>query len=82
MSVTPDAILDVVAQEALIERAKLIPDATLESLGIASLDIISIVFALEDRFGIVLEQSEFENVRTVGALVALIAGKTTAEPEA
>jgi acyl carrier protein len=82
MPVNPDVILDVVAEEALVDRAKLTPDATLESLGIASLDIISIVFALEDRFGIVLEQSEFENVRTVGALVELIASKAVAEPGA
>jgi len=76
MAVSADDILDVVAQEALVDKAKLTPEATLESLGIASLDIISIVFALEDRFGIVLEQSEFEDVRTVNALVNLIIGKT------
>jgi acyl carrier protein len=75
MAVSADDILDVVAQEALVDKAKLTPEATLESLGIASLDIISIVFALEDRFGIVLEQSEFEDVRTVSALVNLIIGK-------
>jgi acyl carrier protein len=77
MAVSADDILDVVAQEALVDKAKLTPDATLESLGIASLDIISIVFALEDKFGVVLEQSEFEDVRTVSALVDLILGKTT-----
>lgn len=77
MAVSADDILDVVAQEALVDKAKLAPDATLESLGIASLDIISIVFALEDKFGIVLEQAEFEDVRTVSALVDLILGKTS-----
>ena len=78
MTVSADDILDVVAQEALVDKAKLTPEATLESLGIASLDIISIVFALEDKFGVVLEQSEFEDVRTVSALVNLILGKTAA----
>ena len=75
MTVSADDILEVVAQEALVDKAKLTPEATLESLGIASLDIISIVFALEDKFGVVLEQSEFEDVRTVSALVNLILGK-------
>ena len=82
MPVSPDDILDVVAQEALVARDKLTPDATLESLGIASLDIISIVFALEDRFGVVLEQSEFEGVTTVSALVDLIVSKTAGEAPA
>jgi acyl carrier protein len=79
MPVSPDVILDVVAEEALVDRAKLTPEATLESLGIASLDIISIVFALEDRFGVVLEQAEFENIRTVNALVELIMSKTAGD---
>ncbi len=78
MPVSADEILDVVAHEAQIEREKLTPDATLESLGIASLDIISIVFALEDRFGIVLEQAEFEGVNTVSAMVGLITAKAEA----
>jgi acyl carrier protein len=76
MSIDPQSILDIVAEEALVDREKLTPDATLESLGIASLDIISIVFALEEKFGVVLEQSDFEGVTTVGGLVELIVSKS------
>jgi acyl carrier protein len=75
MPVSADDILDVVAQEALIDKAKLLPAETLESLGIASLDVINIVFALEDRFGVVLEQTEFEGVHTVDDLVKLVQAK-------
>jgi acyl carrier protein len=78
MSVTRDNVLDVIAEESLVERSALTSDATLESLGIQSLDIISIVFALEDKFGIVLEQSEFEGVTTVDQLVDIIVGKANA----
>jgi acyl carrier protein len=81
MSVSQDSILDVIAQESLVERSSLTPDATLESLGIQSLDIISIVFALEDKFGIVLEQSEFEGVTTVQQLVDIISVKANAAAE-
>lgn len=78
MPVSADDILDVVAQEALIDKAKLLPDETLESLGIASLDVINIVFALEDRFGVVLEQTEFEGVHTVDDLIKLVQAKAAA----
>jgi len=81
MSVSQDSILDVIAEESLVERSALTPDATLESLGIQSLDIISIVFALEDKFGIVLEQSEFEGVTTVQQLVDIIVVKANAAAE-
>jgi acyl carrier protein len=82
MSVSQDSILDVIAEESLVERPALTPDATLESLGIQSLDVISIVFALEDKFGIVLEQSEFEGVTTVQQLVDIIMVKANAATEA
>jgi acyl carrier protein len=82
MSVTRDNVLDVIAEESLVERSALTSDATLESLGIQSLDIISIVFALEDKFGIVLEQSEFEGVTTVDQLVEIIVNKANAADSA
>jgi acyl carrier protein len=78
MSVSRDDVLDVIAEEALVERSKLTSEATLESLGIQSLDIISIVFALEDKFGISLEQSEFEGVTTLDQLVDIILNKANA----
>jgi acyl carrier protein len=82
MSVSRDSVLDIIAEESLVERSALAPGATLESLGIQSLDIISIVFALEDRFGIVLEQSEFEGVTTVDQLVDIIVAKANAAAQA
>ena len=74
-----NSVLDIIAEEALVDRAKLTPEATLESLGIASLDIISIVFALEERFGLVLEQSDLEGVQSLGQLVDLILSRADVE---
>ena len=59
-TITVDDIYDLLAAEAPVDRADLRPEATLESLGIASLDVISVLFALEDRFGVVVEQSDVE----------------------
>jgi acyl carrier protein len=72
MAIDRNSVLDVIAEEALVDRAKLVSEATLESLGIASLDVISIVFALEERFGVVLEQSDFEGVESLGQMVDVI----------
>jgi acyl carrier protein len=79
MTIDRDSVLDIIAEEALVDRAKLTPEATLESLGIASLDIISIVFALEERFGLVLEQSDLEGVQSLGQLVDLILSRADVE---
>lgn len=79
MTIDRNCVLDIIAEESLVDRSKLTPEATLESLGIASLDIISIVFALEERFGLVLEQSDFEGVQSLGQLVHLVLARAQAE---
>jgi acyl carrier protein len=45
-------ILDIVAHETGVDRALLLPDATIEALGIPSLDMVQTVFELESRFDI------------------------------
>lgn len=67
-------ILDIVAQKAMIDRARLTPEAKLADLQIASLDVVEIVFALEDKFQIQIPfnanstNMEFE---TVGEVIAV-----------
>jgi acyl carrier protein len=78
MTIDRNCVLDIIADESLVDRTKLTPEATLESLGIASLDIISIVFALEERFGLVLEQSDFEGLQSLGQLVDLVLDRAQA----
>ena len=70
-----DEILDIVAQKALIDRSKLTRDAKLADLNVSSLDMVEVMFALEDKFGIELpfnantNANEFE---TVGDVITLV----------
>jgi acyl carrier protein len=45
-------ILDIFAKETFVDRAKLVPEATIDELGIASLDVVQAVFAIESEFNI------------------------------
>jgi acyl carrier protein len=66
-------ILDIVAAETFIDRAKLLPDATINDLGMASLDIVQAIFALESEFDIeipVAREGGGAEFNTVGELVA------------
>jgi len=45
-------ILDIIARETGTEREKLTPEATIEELGIPSLDLTQAVFELETHFDI------------------------------
>lgn len=43
-------ILDIVAKETAVDRARLVPDAQISDLGIPSLDLVQAIFAIEERF--------------------------------
>lgn len=75
-------VLDIVAEKARIGREKLALDAKLTDLNIASLDVVEIVFALEEKFDVQLPynanaaQAEFNTVGdVVKAVQAVVAQK-------
>ncbi|MDG1354135.1 MAG: acyl carrier protein [Sulfitobacter sp.] len=51
MSVT-DQVIAIIAEQALLEPEDVIPDSTLESLGIDSLGLVESIFAIEEAFDI------------------------------
>ncbi len=70
-------ILGIVAREANIDRSLLMPEATIEELGIASIDLTLAVFELEKHFNIeipVVAAAENAEFRTVGDLVRHVIG--------
>ncbi|HEU0118057.1 MAG TPA: acyl carrier protein [Alphaproteobacteria bacterium] len=80
-----DEILDVVAQKAMIDRSKLTPEAKLADLNVSSLDMVEVIFALEDKFGIELpfnantNTTEFE---TVGDVISMVEKQLAGKPPA
>ena len=72
---TADQVLDLIAKEVPTDRAKLDPARTLDELDIASLDIISVTFALEDQMGVVVEQADFAHAKTLGDFVDVVLAK-------
>jgi acyl carrier protein len=64
-----DELFDVIAKEALVDRERLTRDAKMDDLGIASLDVISILFEVEEKFGIHVEDDELTDCVTLGDLI-------------
>ena len=67
-----DEILDIVAKETGIDRARLLPGASIEELGIPSLDMVQTIFELESRFDVeipVVSERAGAEFATVGDLV-------------
>lgn len=66
-------ILDIIAKETGVERALLVPEATLEELGIPSLDLTQAVFEIETYFDVeipVVADREGAEFTTIGSLVS------------
>jgi acyl carrier protein len=53
-------------------------DASLESIGMTSVGMIELVYAVEDRFSIHIDDDEVrpENFASIGSVVALVARKS------
>ena len=43
-------ILDIVAKETAVDRARLVPDAQISDLGIPSLDLVQAIFVIEEKY--------------------------------
>jgi acyl carrier protein len=70
-----DDIVAIIADEARIDHAKLVPDATLASLDIASLDVVSVLFVVEDRYGVEIPVEDVASAETLGQFVDRIVAR-------
>ena len=75
MTITADDVLDLISKEVPIERSKLDLEATLESIDIASLDMISVMFALEDQYGVVIEQEDLKDTAKLQDFIDVVLAK-------
>jgi acyl carrier protein len=75
MDITPQAIIETIGEEAGIAPEKLIPEATLASLDIASLDMVSALFSIEDKFGVDVQPEDAAGATTLQELVDIVMRK-------
>tara|TARA_B100000700_G_scaffold303878_1_gene375908 strand:- start:4098 stop:4334 length:237 start_codon:yes stop_codon:yes gene_type:complete len=59
-----------------VEADQVIPEASfVDDLDADSLDLVELVMALEEEFGVNVEEEELEGITTIGAAYDLINGK-------
>ncbi|MGH7731490.1 MAG: acyl carrier protein [Candidatus Eiseniibacteriota bacterium] len=62
-----DRVKEIIAKELEVEVKQLTPDAKfIEDLGADSLDIVELVMALEEEFGLDIPDEEADKLKTVG----------------
>ncbi len=68
-------VRDLLAETLHRDREEIGLDSRLEDLGVASIDLITLVFELEDAFGRTLEDEDIAGLTTVRSVVDfLVAG--------
>ncbi len=66
MSDLREDLIDLIAAEALIDKAKLIPTATLADVGLDSVGVVSLVFAVEENYDVETAEDAFTDVVNLG----------------
>jgi len=65
-----DEIIETIAKEGMVEREKITPEATIESLDLKSIDIVMILTAIEEKFDVYIPMDgSFQEAKTVQDLV-------------
>lgn len=68
-----EKVKGVIVEQLNVEEDDVIEDASfIDDLGADSLDIVELVMALEEEFGISIPDEEAENIKTVGDAVSYI----------
>ena len=75
-------IIDTIVTEGMIDREKVTPDATIESLDLKSIDIVMILTALEDKFDVYIPMDgPFHDAKDVKSLIDAIANYIVKEKQ-
>lgn len=73
---TLERLLELVAREGMVERDQLVADATFEDLGIQSADMVVILMAIEEEFGVYIPvDGDLAEARTLGDFVKVLAAR-------
>jgi len=69
MTAVREQVYDIIAREGSIDRARIRPEATMRDLEVESLDVVQIIAAIEEHFGIFLpyDNPDFD-IQTAGGL--------------
>jgi acyl carrier protein len=67
MAIDEGKVKEIIAKELEVDIAQLKPEAKfIEDLGADSLDVVELVMALEEEFGIDIPDEEADKLKTVG----------------
>ena len=68
-----DKIKDLIAEHLGVSMNELVPEASfIDDLGADSLDIVELVMALEEEFGLEISDDDAEKIQTIGDVISYV----------
>lgn len=75
-----DRVREIIAKELEVDAKQLTPEAKfIEDLGADSLDIVELVMALEEEFGIDIPDEDADKLKSVGDAMTYLKTQTAAK---
>jgi acyl carrier protein len=69
-------IIDIILRETKLDRSLVTPDATLESLGLQSIDLVEAMMAIEEKFDVYFPMDfNLWDAKSVGQFVQTVASR-------
>ena len=73
MTDVANRVKDILAEECAVDRALLADDAKLEDVGISSVDMVQVIFAIEEAFDVSIGEEDMGlQLETVGEVTTAI----------
>jgi acyl carrier protein len=79
---TLETLQDILIDEFNLTRERIAPDAELAALGVDSLDLLELMFKIEDRYKFAIRDDVPNDLSTVGDVVRFIDRLLTAQSKA
>jgi acyl carrier protein len=77
---TLETLQAILIKEFELRSEQLAPTAALDTLGIDSLDMLELMFKIEDRYGVKIRDDTPTDLKTVGDVVSYIDGLIARSP--
>jgi acyl carrier protein len=80
VAATENELLDIIATEAIVDRATLKRESPLADLGIQSLDVVSVLFEIEERWGVTIDEEDLPRMANLGEVLDYLVARINAVP--
>jgi acyl carrier protein len=76
MGAIEEKVIDIIVDKLGVERSEVTPEAVfVEDLGADSLDLVELIMAMEEEFGMEIADEEAEKLRTVQDVINFVSSR-------